>query len=475
MGWRSVLLVVITVAWCFVAGWWFSSSRRTPEGGDTGPGTAACSFTLAGSNTIGERLAPAVVAAYFRAEGYQVGEPQIVAEDEVRVVAVRENERCVIDIRSHGSSFAFRDLAAGSAAIGMSSRAIRPSEIEALSAAGAGDFSTEAALAEHVVGLDGIAIITHPSNPLTAIGRAQVRDLFLRAATNWRELSGPDAPINLYARDDDSGTFQFFLEQVLGEDPSWETAKANARRFASSSELVAGVATDPGGVGFVGVAYVTSAVRALPVSDGGPAFAATADNVRSESYPISRRLFLYVRPETMRSNARIAALVAYFKSPAAYPSVEDLGYVSLREVSRAATVAAAADLGCAPNTPETAAYQVATRGAERLSSVIRFLPGSNTVDSLARDDVGRAAGAIRTALGGGRTVTLIGHSDAAGDDDANRRLALQRAETIREAFEAQALLGLQVESAGERCPVASNDTPQGRPSNRRVEIWIQRG
>jgi phosphate transport system substrate-binding protein len=461
-----------------VAAWWIASTWQHNDIDSAGAADPACSFALAGSNTIGERLAPAVVAAYFRSRGYDVAEPDVLAQDEVRVTAVRAGERCVIDIRSHGSSYAFRELAADSAVIGMASRAIGESEIEALRSARAGDFASEAALAEHVIGLDGIAVVVHPSNPLTTISRTEVRDLFLRRYTNWRDVGGPTAAVDLYARDDDSGTFQFFLEHVLEDDARWEAASVEARRFASSSELVAGVANNAGGIGFVGVAYVNDTVRVLSVSDGGPAFAPSAGNVRAESYPISRRLFLYVRPQTIRDDEVIAGLVAFFKSPEAYESVERLGYVSLREVRREAApdgTTSAAGAECMAGTPETAAYVVATSGADRLSSVIRFLPGSNTADSLARDDVVRAAGPIREALDSRRTVTLVGHSDAAGDEDVNRRLALQRAETIREAFEAQGLFGLQVESAGERCPVASNDTPQGRQSNRRVEIWIHRG
>lgn len=479
MGWRSILLIVISVSWCFAAGWWFASSRQAATSAPLATAfDPSCSFAMAGSNTIGERLAPALVTGYFRDAGFDVADAQTTADGEVRVIATKVAQSCAVDIRSHGSSLSFEELTADSAAIGMSSRAIRPAELAALSTAGAGDFVAEAEQTEHVIALDGIAIIAHPSNPVRSLSRAQVRAAFVRQIADWGNLGAGSGAIDIYARDDQSGTFQFFLEHVLEDDARWQSASSAARRFESSSDLVSGVAADPRGLGFVGMAYLTDNVRALSISDGGPAFAPSPNNVRSESYPISRRLFLYVRPETMQDNATVAALIAFAKSPAAYEIVEDLGYVSLREMGVGGLDprnAPSEPLVCEDNAPETQAYRVATRSADRLDSVIRFLPGSNALDSLARDDVGRAAAAIRVALSAGRTVTLVGHSDGQGDADINRRLAMQRAATIREAFETQGLLGLQMESAGERCPVASNDTAQGRQSNRRVEIWISRG
>ena len=470
MGWRSIILIVASVAACFAIGW-FISTRGAPADAPVVASAGDCGLSLAGSNTIGERLAPRLVGAFLTGEGYAVTETA--GEGETTLTATRGEENCAIPIRSHGSALSFEELTAGTAQIGMSSRAIRPAEIEALAAAGAGDFAGEAAIAEHVIALDGIAIVTHPDNPLRELSREQVRRLFFGEIADWTQLGGSPGAVTLYARDDQSGTFQFFHEQVLDKDLRWDAASANARRFESSTELVAAVAADRNGVGFVGMAYVTSAVRAMAISDGGPAFTPSEANVRSESYPISRRLYLYVRPETMRANPHAFALVEFFKGPDAYTIAEELGYVSLRAAPQTAAVVGAAQT-CEVGAPESQTYLAATRGAERLSSVVRFQAGSNTVDSLARDDVGRAAAPIQAALEQGRSVRLIGHSDAEGDADLNRRLALNRAHAIREAFEARGLMGLLVESAGERCPVAGNDTPQGRQSNRRVEIWIGR-
>lgn len=431
--------------------------------------TEVCDAVLAGSNTIGEKLAPALVRDYLAEAKFTLAEPQEDKPGEMRLIGERGRQRCTVLIRSHGSGESFKELISGQTRIGMSSRPINASEIEALRQAGAGDFAGEAALAEHVFALDGIAIITHPRNPLASLSMADVKRIFLGQARDWAEFGAPPGPITLYARDDQSGTFQFFRDRVLTGDAAWEQAKATAQRYESSSHLVESVGNDPNAVGFVGVAYVTPSVKRMAISSGGPAFPPSSENVRAEIYPISRRLFLYVRPQTMRSSRFIAGLVRYMKSPAAFKRVEELGYVSLRPLERGGQ---GQKVVCEEGTAEAQVYRAATAGAQRLASVFRFLPNSNSLDSLARDDLQRAFPSLRDELGQGAQIRLIGHSDALGDAEVNRRLARERAESVRAEFEALGVLGLQVDSAGEKCPVADNAAEAGRLSNRRVEVWI---
>ncbi len=432
--------------------------------------TEVCDAILAGSNTIGEKLAPALVRDYLVSASFTVTAPQEDRLGEVTVFGDRGKQRCTVRIRSHGSAESFKELISGEAEIGMSSRAITTEEIEALRQADAGDFAGEAALAEHVIALDGIAIITHPANPLRSLPLADVKRIFLGQARDWAEFGAPPGPIKLYARDDLSGTFQFFFDRVLTKDAAWEKAKESAQRYESSSHLVESVGNDPRAIGFVGVAYVTPSVKRVAVSAGGPAFQPSGESVRAESYPISRRLFLYVRPQTMRAHRFVAALVAYMKSPAAFARVEELRYVSLRPLERRPEDSQA--VICEEGTPEARVYRAVTDGAQRMASVFRFLPNSNTLDSLARDDLLRATGPLKAGLGQGAQVRLIGHSDGLGDGELNRRLARERAEAVRGEFEALGVFGLQVDSAGDKCPVAENSGEAGRQSNRRVEVWI---
>ena len=67
----------------------------------------------------------------------------------------------------------------------------------------------------------------------------------------------------------------------------------------------------------------------------------------------------------------------------------------------------------------------------------------------------------------------MGHSDIEGAATDNRALALERAMAARAAFETHGVMGMQVESAGEMCPVADTESAAGRRLNRRVEIWVR--
>lgn len=452
-------------------------SNRDGQSGQAGAGnsgaragfTEVCDAVLAGSNTIGERLAPALVRDYLVSSQFSVMGPFVDQPGEVRLIGEKDKLRCTVRIRAHGSGQSFKELIAGSASIGISSRPINAAEVTTLRAAKAGDFGAEAALAEHVIALDGIAIITHPNNPINSMALADVKRVFLGQARDWGQFGG-QGPIQLYARDDVSGTFQFFFEHVLGADSAWENNKAQAQRYESSSHLVESVANDPNAIGFVGMAYLTDAVKRLSISSGGPAFAPSDENVRAESYPISRRLFVYVRPQTLRANRFVAGLIGYMKSPAAFARVEELGYVSLRQLAPRAD--AAKDVTCEQGSAEAVVFVAATAGARRMASVFRFVPNSNTLDSLARDDLQRALAPLKAALAQGAQVRLIGHSDGQGDAEINRRLARERAETVRAELESRGVLGLQVDSAGEKCPLAENSSEAGRQSNRRVEVWI---
>lgn len=464
----GVLAVVGFVAWAGVAilsG--ADAGASSPFRARKAAAVEVCDAILAGSNTVGERLAPALVSDYLISAKFVMAEPATETPGEVRLVGELGQRRCTVRIRSHGSSEAFSDLQSGKALVGMASRQVKPTELDALKAAGAGDFATEANLAEHVIALDGIAVIVHPSNPLNSLSLADVRRVFLGEVRDWSELGGPPGAIKLQTRDDLSGTYQFFQDRVLLQKPDWGSEVA---RLESSSEVVKAVASDPAAIGFVGVAYVTDAVRTLAISDGGPAVLPTTADVRAENYPISRRLYLYVRPETMRTNRFVSGLVRYFKSPAAYPRVEELHYVSLRPDSAGAERPLTPN--CEPDTPEAKVYAKATENARRLSSVYRFLAGSNTLDALGRDDLDRSVEQLQRNLAAGAEVRLIGHSDSEGDAAVNRRLARERAEAVRLIFEQRGVFGLQVDSAGEMCPISDNSTTEGRQSNRRVEVWI---
>ena len=142
-------------------------------------------------------------------------------EDETDVEAVLPNESTkplTFEVQAHGSKTAFEDLATGKCDIGMASRQITSDEARQCALAGLGDMFSPAC--EIVLGLDGIAVFVNKSNPINALTKQQIADIFSGKTTDWSQIGGNPGPINLYAGDDKSGTFDTFKSLVLEEqDP----------------------------------------------------------------------------------------------------------------------------------------------------------------------------------------------------------------------------------------------------------------
>lgn len=437
-------------------------------------------FGIFGSNTIGDQLMPALVEGYaFSLDAdleREIGGTE--NESVLRIKHLDGREMAMIDMKAHGSGTSFEGLAAGLAAIGMSSRPARDSDIETLTAAGIPDLRDGPN--EHVIALDGLLIIVHPDNPIRALSLIDIAEIFAGEITNWSEFGGLDLPINVYARDDQSGTWDTFKSLVL--DPNGLEVSPAAERFEDSALLSDTVANDLGGIGFVGLAYERAA-RALDLrQDCGIVSKPTSFAMKTEEYPLSRRLYLYENPASNTAHAR--NLVQYALSDDAQPVIEDAGFVSLALESRPIseegerivyTITSEEEFSL----PLMREMLTELRSAERLSMAFRFTPGSSRLDPQSLRAVQRLARQIEAGEFAGQELLLVGFTDSIGQFDLNRQLGIRRAEGVRD--EIVAIVGegaLQnspviVQGYGELTPVGCNDSFNGRFANRRVEVWVR--
>jgi glucose/mannose transport system substrate-binding protein len=245
-----------------------------------------------GSNTIGKELAPTLCEDFLKYEGAtSVQRKPGAREDEVDIEAVlpnQPNEPVTFEIQSHGSGTGFQDLAAGQCDIGMSSRQIRPEEVKQCAAAGLGNMSSPAC--ENVLGLDGIAVVVHRDNPVSALTKQQLSDIFSGKTTDWSQVGGHAGPIYLYAPGENSGTMDTFRAIVLGTRP----LSPRASRFEDSAKLSDAVAGDINGIGFIGRSFVRG-TKTLAVSESSAKpILPTTFAVATGDYPLSRRLYLYI-------------------------------------------------------------------------------------------------------------------------------------------------------------------------------------
>ncbi|GMG85532.1 phosphate ABC transporter substrate-binding/OmpA family protein [Paralimibaculum aggregatum] len=441
-------------------------------------------FGIYGSNAIGSALMPALVEGYtYTLDADLVREP---GDEEnrstLRIVHPNGEEMAAIELAALGSGTAYAALADGTAAIGMSSRPIQDDEVALLGAAGIPDPRNSER--ENVVALDGVIIITHQDNPLSSISLAEIAGVFSGQITNWSELGGSDRPINVYARDAGSGTFDTFRSLVLA--PNGAEIGADALSFADPNELSDSVAQDPDGIGFVGFAYARAS-RVVPVRlECGLLSYPTTFAIKAEEYPLARRLYLYTTDR--QSTIHAENLVKFALSDNAAPFVEDAGFISLvpegqslREQGLRLTHAIVAEDEF--SLPLMREMLTEFRDAERLSTTFRFTPGSSQLTAQSQRDAERFARDIIAGKYDGKEIILVGFTDSIGQFELNRALATRRAQgvlfTMNEAVINEAGsadfsgANITVQGYGELTPVGCNTTFAGRVANRRVEVWIR--
>jgi phosphate transport system substrate-binding protein len=409
---------------------------------------------LSGSNTIGESLAPALAEEFLKQQGAR--DVKTIAgdrDDEVFVRGILPGDRTpkAIQIHAHGSVTAFQDLASGQADIGMASRKIKSEEAAQL--ASLGDMASGEC--EHIVGLDGIAVVVSRANQVRTLSKEQVAQIFEGTIGNWLQVGGTDGAIHLYARDDKSGTYDTFRSLVLGDSP----LASSAKRVEDSRKLSDSIAQDPNGIGFIGLAYVQEA-RALAVYESGAtALLPTPFTVATEDYPLSRRLFLYTAAQPRKDLTR--RFVDFALSSIGQNIVAEAGFVGQN-------VSAVASAG---STAVPADYRRLTSGFERLSLDFRFREGSSQLDNKAVADLTRVVTFVTDLHYSGDNLVLLGFDDA---KEAAANLSKARADAVAQQFEQHGVKAGTVMGFGSQIAVASNDTPEGRQKNRRVEIWLKR-
>jgi phosphate transport system substrate-binding protein len=409
---------------------------------------------LHGSNTIGAELAPALAEAFLqRRTGAKTVVRRRTAPDEM-VVEARDGDKVLdfVEIQAHGSATAFEELGAGRCDVGMSSRRIHPDEKAKLAPLG----NMASAASEHVIALDGIAVVVNPTNPVTTLTKAQIADVFAGKVRTWSSVAGAAQPITILSRDDKSGTFDTFKLMVLGS----QALAPESRRFESSDALSDAVAEDANAIGFIGLPYVRSA-KAILVQDGRSVpLLPSPMTVATEDYPLARRLYLYI---ALGASPVARELVDFAQSEEGQRAVRAAGFVDLEP---------RCDQNAARCPSCSREYRETVRAGCRLSLDFRFDPGSTQLDTRALSDLQRIVTMMGRPDNAGKKIVLIGFSDANVSATDNVALSTQNAAIVATQLRARGLYVDVVKGLGSDMPVADDSTDEGREKNRRVEVWL---
>lgn len=228
-----------------------------------------------------------------------------------------------------------RFCVAGETDIANASRAIRDSEIE--SCAGIGR-----TVVEFQVGIDALTVVVSAENDFLADVTLDELALIFSTATNWSDVrpEWPNEPIQRFSPGTDSGTFDFFVEEVMAalDDEATEDVNEGENAILESAGtqfseddnvLVQGVQGSPYAIGYFGYAYYqenASSLTALSVDSIEP----TAETAESGEYPISRPLFIYSSSEIMQEKPQVSSFIWFYLNNV-NDEILDVGYFPVSE------------------------------------------------------------------------------------------------------------------------------------------------
>ncbi len=224
-----------------------------------------------------------------------------------------ENSGVNITVGTSGTGGGFERFCAGETDISDASRGIEDEEAQACQ-------SANITYQELRVASDGITVVTGKNGDVgcTNLTLAQLKAVWAPNSKikNWSEIPGAncnDVPLTLAGPDSQSGTYDFFNEEVLGEDAAGETVEPRQDYTASADDnvIVRAVESAPGTMGYFGFTYYeenADALTAFTLDDVAP----DANTITTADYPLARPLFIYVKDESLSSKPQVAAFVQYY-------------------------------------------------------------------------------------------------------------------------------------------------------------------
>jgi phosphate transport system substrate-binding protein len=183
-----------------------------------------------------------------------------------------------ITVSESGSGNGAKSLINGVCDVADMSRFMKDKEFKAAAEAGIMPVA-------HVVALDGLPVIVHPSNPVKGLTVKQVRDIYMGTITNWKQVGGPDKRIVVVSRDTNSGTYETFENLVMQKEKIADVAEY----VGSNGAVRQRVQSTPAAIGYAGLGFVDRTVKALEINGIAP----SAETVITGEYPIARPLFMF--------------------------------------------------------------------------------------------------------------------------------------------------------------------------------------
>lgn len=216
-----------------------------------------------------------------------------------------------ISVSESGSGNGAKSLISGNCHIGCMSRPMKDKEFKMA-------VENNVTPTPHVIALDGIAIVVHPSNPAKALKMEQVKEIYLGKISNWKELGGPDMKIVVVSRDSNSGTFETFNKLVLNKGNVVNTAET----VGSNGAVRSRVQSTRAAIGYVGLGFVDNSLKALEINGVYP----SKKTIQTGVYPIARPLYMYT-DQYPKMGSLVYQFVTFYLTKDGQQLVEEIGFI----------------------------------------------------------------------------------------------------------------------------------------------------
>lgn len=225
---------------------------------------------------------------------------------------MNKNNGVSIQVTGGGSGTGINALINGTTDICNASRPMKSSEIQKLKER----FSTSGI--EIKCAKDGLTVYTNEENPVSNLTMSQLKEIYTGKITNWKQLGGKDAKIILYSRENNSGTYVYFKDNVLkGADYA-----PSAQNLPGTAAVVNAVAKDKNGIGYGGAAY-GKGIKHISINGIAP----TKENIGNGTYPISRYLYMYLRN---KPTGEMKKFIDWILGSEGQALVSEIGYFPIR-------------------------------------------------------------------------------------------------------------------------------------------------
>jgi phosphate transport system substrate-binding protein len=404
-----------------------------------------------GSNMLGDQMVPVLVEGWMKKFGYEQIKISRSKAGLTKIGAKRDSESVIVEIRGKGSRLGFQDLVNGDTEIAMMSRSLSAKEMDdgwQLGNLGSPD-------QEHVVALQAITVIVHPANQIIGLDVSQLSKIISGEITDWKQLGGKPGPIRLHIARQETG-----LAEMQTAILDVRAASRNAQRHADSKTIRAVVSGDPDAIGITEFTAKSGAYRALPIRIGNRYIAADQLHIKTEDYPLMRRLYFYTG-QIITALGR--GFVTYAESEEAQRLLASKGYLSL------ATMAITENLK--KDLPKE--YLQWIDGASRLSLSFRFGEDNtfSIFDSRGAQDIARLKDFMSRPENKKRKVILVGHAEKQSSNYMANSVSNEYADLVANALMEIGVHPTRVRGVGYILPLTLGNNSVYR--NRRVEIWLR--